>query len=105
MSRLAWFALVVPLAGCGSGETKCFVECPADSVVDSTGCRCISTNPEGGIADAGHIIGRAEIIDGAPVLNGCPDDSGFLVDMDHAGSPPTGTCEPDTTCTAVTAVR
>lgn len=98
-----WCALVTlaMAASCGGSTTKCDVECPAGTLLASSGCICIGGDASGSSLDASY----ADVVAGGLVLTGCPVDkntSPFPVDMAHGGVPPTGSCDPGTTCMVTT---
>src|SRR5258706_9631307 len=94
-----WCALVTMAmaASCGGTTTRCFAECPADTVAAPSGCTCISTNHGGS-----NIVGRAFIdasyadaFAGGLVLKGSPgrpNTGPFNVHMKHGGVSPTRSC-------------
>jgi hypothetical protein len=98
---LAALTLVaIMAASCGGTTVKCDVQCPAGTVVASSGCACIgdaSSGPPPLDFDASY----ADVVAGGLVLTGCPvgpNTGPFSVNLAHGGVAPTGTCDPGTTC-------
>jgi hypothetical protein len=78
---LTLLAAIPSLSRCGSSE--CAVECPAGTVLDSTGCACVQGGP---MCDP---MGPEPVQDGGAMLgNCCPLD----VLQSTSRVPPTGAC-------------
>src|SRR5258708_656168 len=91
-------------ASCGGSTTDggcpVILPCPYPGFdVDTCSCR----KAEGGASaspDASYAV-----VDGGLVLTGCPvgpNTGPFNVDMAHGGAPPTGSCDPGSTCRLTT---
>jgi hypothetical protein len=90
--------IALSLWECAKPIGECDVMCPAGQRVDTSVCACVSAG--GATIDASY----ADVVEGGLVLTGCPVGP-FDVDMAHGGVPPTGSCDPGSSCSPTTIQR